>query len=283
MCSLAETGDLLDAKLRPGNAHTAEGGLAFILPLIDQVEAKLCQVASVRIDAGFPEDTLLSALEERTRGYVARIRNNPVLDRMAQPYLVRPVGRPPNEPRTWFYEMSYQAASWSRARRVVLVVQERPDELLLHHFWLLTNWTREQMDAETLLSLYRERGTAEGHQGELMSVLSPALSSSPRTKSHYRGQPPKRVYPQADSFAHNEVLLLLNMLAYNLVHTARVLCETGTRAGLSLRRLRERVLRIPARLLLHGRRAVLVIGQAAALWWHCLWKRLMAFQAAPAG
>jgi len=33
----AETGDLLDAKLRPGNAHTAEGGLDFILPLLDEV------------------------------------------------------------------------------------------------------------------------------------------------------------------------------------------------------------------------------------------------------
>lgn len=283
MCSIAETGDLLDAELRPGNAHTADGGQEFILPLIDKVEARLCQVASVRFDAGFPADGLLSALEERLRAYVARIKNNAVLDRMAQPYLARPVGRPPLEPRTWFYEMSYQAASWSRPRRVVLVVQERPGELLLHHFWLLTSWTKEQMDAEALLELYRERGTAEGHQGELMSVLEPALSSSPRTKRTYRGQPPKKVYPPADSFAHNEVLLLLNMLAYNVLHTARVLVETGTKVGLSLKRLRERVLRIPARLLLHGRRAVLVIGQAAAPWWHCLWKRLMAFQAAPAG
>ena len=70
------------------------------------------------------------------------------------------------------------------------------------------------MDAEALLALYRERGTAEGHQGELMSVLEPALSSSPRQKSHYRGRPPKQVSPPADSFAHNEVLLLLNMLAH---------------------------------------------------------------------
>lgn len=283
MCSIAETGDLLDAKLRPGNAHTAEGGLAFILPLIEMVEARLCQVASVRFDAGFPEDQLLSALEQRRRAYVARIKNNPVLDRMAQPYLVRPVGRPPLEPRTWLYEMSYQAEPWSCARRVVLVVQERPDELLLHHFWLLTNWTKEQMDAEALLSLYRERGTAEGHQGELMSVLEPALSSSPRTKRHYRGHPPKKVYPQADSFAHNEVLLLLNMLTYNLLHAARVLLEAGTGVGFSIKRLRERVLRIPARLLLHGRRAVLVIADTAAAFWQRLWKRLMVFQAAPAG
>lgn len=283
MCSIAETGDLLDAKLRPGNAYTADGGLDFILPLIDRVEACLCQVASIRFDAGFPEDKLLSALEQRRRAYVARIKNNAVLDRMAQPFLVRPAGRPPNEPRTWFYEMSYQAEPWSCSRRVVLVVQERPGELLLHHFWLLTSWTQEQMDGPALLELYRERGTAEGHQGELMSVLEPALSSSPRPKSHYRGQAPKKVYPSADAFAHNEVLLLLNMLSYNVLHTARVLLEGGTGVGLSLKRLRERVLRIPARLLLHGRRAVLVIGQGAADFWQRLWKKLLSFQAAPAG
>jgi len=97
LCS--QTGDILDAKLRPGKAHTADGGLDFILPLVDAVEEKLCQVASVRIDAGFPEDELLSALEERGVGYVARIKNNAVLDEMADPYLVRPPGRPPDEPR----------------------------------------------------------------------------------------------------------------------------------------------------------------------------------------
>jgi Transposase DDE domain group 1 len=277
MCSLAETGDILGAKLRPGNVHTAQGGLDFILPLIDKVEASLCQVASVRIDAGFPEDTLLEAMEQRELPYVARIKNNPVLDRLAAPYLVRPAGRPPQEPRTWFHELTYQAQSWCRARRVVLVVQEREGELLLHHFWLLTNWTKEQMPAQDLLDLYRERGTAEGHQGELMSVLEPALSSSARKKSHYRGKAPKKVYPSADAFAHNEVLLLLNLLAYNVLHVARVLLESGTGEGLSLKRLRERVLRLPARLLLHGRRAVLVIGQSAAGLWHRLWKKLMAF------
>ena len=147
---------------------------------------------------------------------------------MAAPYLVRPPGRPPAEPRTWFHEMTYQAQSWSRSRRVVLAVQERPDELLLHHFWLITNWTREQMDGPELLEMYRGRGTAEGHQGELKSVLDPALSSSPRPKHHYRGKPPKRVYPAGGCFAQNETWLLLNLLAYNVLHVARVMLEHDT-------------------------------------------------------
>jgi hypothetical protein len=185
VASLAETGDLVDLRLREGNVHSAEGALEFVLSVVERVEKKLCQVASVRMDAGFPEEKLLAGLEARGTPYVARVRNNAVLDRMAEPYLVRPVGRPPTEPRTWFHEMSYQAESWSRPRRVALVVMERQGELFLHHFWLITNWTEKQMGAEALLEFYRERGTADGYYGELRSALDPALSSSPRQKSHY--------------------------------------------------------------------------------------------------
>lgn len=278
VASLAETGDLVDLRLREGNVHSAEGALEFVLSVVERVEKKLCQVASVRMDAGFPEEKLLAGLEGRGTPYVARVRNNAVLDRMAEPYLVRPVGRPPKEPRTWFYEMSYQAESWSRPRRVVLVVMERQGELFLHHFWLITNWSREQMSAEALLELYRERGTAEGYYGELKSVLDPALSSSPRQKSHYRGEVPEKRTAAGDSFAQNEVILLLNALAYNVSHAARVLMRAATGEGWSLMRLRERVLRVAARVLVHGRRATLVIGKASAALWHGLWSQLITWR-----
>lgn len=279
---LSQTGDLLDAKLRPGNVHTADGGLDFILPLIDEVEKKLCQVASVRIDAGFPEDNLLSALEERGVGYVARIKNNAVLDQMADPYLDRPPGPRPAEPRTWFVEMSYRAESWSQERRVVLVVLERPGELFLDYFWLITNWSEEQMDGEALLDLYRERGAAEGDLGELKSVLEPALSSSPRPKNHYRGEEPKKRYGACDAFAHNETILLLNALAYNIVHVARVFLEQATGRGWSLKRVRERLLKTAARVLVHGRYVTMVIAPGVAKLWQALWRRLSRLKLAPA-
>jgi hypothetical protein len=274
VATIAETGDIIDAKLRPGNAHTAEGGVDFILPLVDAVETRLARVASVRIDAGFPEEGLLSALERRKTPYVARIRNNPVLNRMAEPFLRRPPGLPPDDPRTWAHELSYGAESWSRERRMVLVVQERPDELFLHHFWLVTNWTEQQMSAQDLLDIYRVRGAAEGHMGELMSVLDPALSSSPRQKTHYRGQPPKAHVDPGDSFAQNEVILLLNILAYNLVHAVRRLMEEGTGHGWSVRGVRERILRVAGRMLLHGRRVILVVAQATVAFWQTLWRRM---------
>lgn len=281
IASVGETGDLLDAKLREGNAHTAAGAADFLLPLLDEVEQKLCQVAAVRIDAGFPEEELLSALEKRATPYVARLRNNAVLDRMAAPYLSRPPGRPPVEPRTWCYELDYRADPWSRQRRVVLVVMERAEEFFLHHFWLVTSWTPEEKDARALLDLYRQRGTAEGHMGELMSVLDPALSCSPRAKSHYRGRPLEASLVPGDSFANNEVRLLLNVLAYNLVHAARVLMEKATGQGWGLARFREVILRVAGRVLVHGRRAVLVLGEGSAALWRTLWTRIRALNYAP--
>lgn len=274
VASCAETGDLLDLRLREGQVHTADGALSFIMELLDRVEQQLCQVAAVRIDAGFPEENLLAALEQRKTPYVARVKNNAVLDRMAEPYLRRPPGRPPTELRTWFYEMSYRAESWSRARRVVLVVLERQDELFLHHFWLITNWGAEPMNAEALLEHYRQRGTAEGRMGELMNVLRPALSSTPRQKTHYRDESPTQRTPPGDSFAQNEVVLLLNALAYNVMHAVRMMIARATGEGWSLQRVRERVLRVAARVLLHGRRAVLVINQATAKLWRTLWSQL---------
>jgi hypothetical protein len=271
---LGETGDLVDLELRRGNAHTAEGGLDFIEPLIDRLEREVCQVAAVRIDAGFPDERILGGLERRQTPYVARVKNNPVLDRMAEPYLHRPPGRRPAEPRIWLHEMKYQAKGWSRARRVVLVVLERESDLFLHHFWLITNWAPEQMNAEALLEMYRQRGTAEGHLGELMSVLDPALSSSPRPKETYAGHRPARLYNSVDAFAVNEVRLLLNAWAYAAMHVCRTLIAEATGEGWSLKRLREHVLKVAARVLVSGRRVTFVIANAAESLWRALWHKL---------
>ena len=283
VASIAETGDLLDADLRRGNCHTAEGALDFILPLLGKVEREMCQVAALRIDAGFPDEKLLGPLEDRRTPYVARVRNNHALDRLAAPYLRRPVGRRPKEPRTWFHEMVYQAKGWSHPRRVVLVVLEREDDLFLHHFWLITNWTRSQMDGAALLAEYRERGTAEGHQGELMSVLAPLLSSTERPKSTYSGRHVSREYPTVDAFAVNEVRLLLNVLAYDVMHVARTLAEKATGQGWGLGRFRERLLKVAARVLVHGRRATFVISRGVAPLWNSLWQQIGRLEWSPAG
>lgn len=280
VASIAETGDLLDAQLREGNVHSAKGALEFVEELLDRVEKYIAKVAAVRFDAAFPEEKLLKRLEQRGTHYVARCRNTAVLKREAAVARFVHSGVPKGEPGTFFREWEYQAQGWSRPRRVVLVVLQREGELFPDFFWLVTSWTKEQMPAEQLLEHYRQRGTAEGHFGELMDVLAPALSSVPRPKSRYRGQLPAQHSPSVDAFAHNEVRLILNALAYNLVHAARVLLEESTQEGWGLRRFRERVLKVAARVLVHARRVLLVLAWEAAGLWQKLWKKLGALSAA---
>ena len=219
--SIAETGDMPDGRLRPGNVGTAEGALDVILDVVDRAQGGLCKVAMVRMDAGFPSATLLAGLEARDIGYVARLRANPALDRLAAPCMKRPRGRRPHKPRLWTHVLKCQAESWDKPRRVILVVKERPDDLLLDRFFLVTSLTWRQMASCEVLEHYRERGKAEGHMGELKDVLDPSLSSTNRPKTHVRGRKPRSAAPAIDAFACNEVRMLISMMAYQLMHIAR--------------------------------------------------------------
>ena len=87
VASCAESGDLIDGTLRPGAAGSADGALPFIQTVVERCRQRVCESVLVRIDAGFPDGETLKGLEAQSIDYVARIRNNAVLDRMAQPYL----------------------------------------------------------------------------------------------------------------------------------------------------------------------------------------------------
>ena len=269
VAAAGETGDILDLRLREGQVHTADGGLEFVLEVLERAERHLCGKAAVRFDAGYPGEPLMAALEERGTHYVARVRNNAVLKRLALPAMDAVVwdalsnGAPAGEPRTWVCESSYRAGSWSRSRRVVQVVVERPGELIPRCFWLLTSMPSGEMSGEDLLALYRKRGKAEGHLGELMSVVNPALSSSPRPKRHYRGRPVENPGPGIDAFACNQVRLLLAGFGYQIMHAQRAVLERATGTGWSLRRLLERVLRAPARFTVSGRRIAMIASAAS--------------------
>ena len=67
---------------------------------------------------------------------------------------------------------------------------------------------------------------------------------------------------------------MLNLLAYEVVHAGRCLMEAATGDGWSLRRMRERVLKAAARVLMHGRRVTMVVAETAAAYWNLLWLAL---------
>lgn len=277
IATAAEIGDILDVKLRPGSVHTAEGGLDFILDVVREAKRKLCQVAAVRIDAGFPEDETLTGLEEENIPYVARIKSNSILQKLAEPYLTRPQGRPPLEGRTWTVELNYQAGNWTKSRRVVLVVIERPGEIFLDHFFMVTSWTVDEKPAEELLDHYRQRGTAEGVFGELMDAISPALSSNSRPKTHYRGTALAKKEQPNLSFYVNEVRLILAALSYNLAHIVRKTVENVSGKGMRIKSFRDKYLRIASRFTMHARRIIVIIADSVRERWREVWLRLPCF------
>src|SRR3990172_1798576 len=270
-------GFYLAGRLREGNAHTADGSLDFVLPILRE-ERRRSEQVWLRMDAGFPEPALLGTLEEERIRYVARLRSNTVLEQLAQPYLRRPPGRPPAEGRTWLHELRYRAKSWSRARRVVLVVLERPGEqgeLFLDHFFLLTNASQRLASVEHVLRRYRERGTAEKDFGDWKNALSIRLSSAPRPKRHYRGQPVRAEITEPDSFSANEARLLLSLLAANLLHAATLLLNRSLHTAWSRERFRQLVLKAAGRVLVSGRRIIVAIDAARARLWRAFWRELV--------
>ena len=259
----------LGGQLRAGNVHTADGGLDFVLPILRWLKSFIPRVW-LRADAGFPAPEFLDTLEDIGVPYVCRLRSNAALARMATPFLTRPPGRPPAEGRTWFHELSYQAGSWSRSRRVVLVVLERPDEqqcLFLDHFFLLTSAPPHEESPEALLDRYRRRGTAESDFGAFKSTLRTTLSSTPRPKAHYRDLPVVGAYHEPDTFAANQAKLLLALLAANILAAGADLLSRDDTVRMSRDRFRVLLLKTAARVLLSGRRVTVVIEAARAHLW----------------
>jgi hypothetical protein len=313
---LAETGTWVGAQIRSGEVWSATGAREFLLPLLDKVEAQVGQVASVRGDAAFANEEVMSALENRRNKtghvaqvpYIFRLPTNPRLEALAEEHIKRPAGRPPEEPREWLVELAYQAGTWPEPRRVVLVVLERPGHLFLDYFFLVTNWSKEQQDAPAILDDYRQRGTMEAHLGELKSVLCPALSCSEREHAQRSRKPTEDEQAKADAHdsACNDVTMLMYMQAYNLMNLNRLMAseamprhihatsghvpapieqapKSKTKAeiedsGWSLKRLREQAMKVAARVLMSGRRVTIVIAGSAAEIWQRMWRRIARLQ-----
>jgi hypothetical protein len=231
--------------------------------------------------------------------YVARKATNSALDKLGKPYLDEHLRGCAREQGLHCFELRYRAETWTRTRRVVLVIQVEPGELLGRHFYLVTNISAARLSGRQLLELYRQRGNAEAAMGEWKSVLAPSLASSPRRKMSYRGRPLPGRPPARDddgdlvsgeeqqleerrrSFQINETSLILSALAYNLLHAVRKQVEAGEGDGWSVRRTRERLLKVGAQVLRHARAVVVAIPQSAAKSWELLWYRLAHLHAAP--
>jgi hypothetical protein len=279
---LGEAGDIVGAWLRPGRAHAAAGAGSAVVETVRGLRRQNVRLKGVRMDAGIPSGKLLATLEKERVPFVARVRRNSALQRLAGEHNLMPWLNAPRSdevPQERFIEFDYKAGSWERPYRVICVVVQEPGELFARSFFLVTSYSADEMDAQTVLNCYRQRGTAEGRFGEWKTTIQPMLSSTNRPKKHYRGEAPKKQTPGRDAFACNEALLLLSALAYGLVHVIRCCVERVTQRGWSLQRVRERLLKVAARLVRGSRRLTFVLPRSAAELQAAVWGQLHAIEA----
>jgi hypothetical protein len=233
-------GDLERCLLRPGNVHSAEGWRLVLEPVIARYRGRGF-VLYFRGDAAFAKPELYELLEAEAIGYAIRLPANPVLQERIGHLLTRPVGRPPKRPQVFFASFTYRAESWSKPRRVVAKVEWHQGELYPRVGFLVTNLKRP---AERVSRFYNGRGTAEQWIKEGKLALRWTRLS-------------------CRAFRDNAVRLQLFALAYNLANFLRSLALPDPIARWSLTTLREKLVKIGARIVRHGRYAVFQLAEVA--------------------
>ena len=148
-------GDLERCALRPGNVHSADGWESVLKPVVARYRGKLSRIY-FRADAGFANPEVYAYLEGEGIKYAIRLPANRVLHERIGYLLKRPVGRPSLDVRRSYANFTYQAGSWTKARRVVAKVEWHTGELYPRVGFIVTNMARP---GENVVAFYNKRGT----------------------------------------------------------------------------------------------------------------------------
>ena len=233
-------GDVERALLRKGNAPSAEEWRSVLEPVVARYRDEEIR-RFFRGDAAFARPEIYRFLEAEGFLYTIRLPGNPVLYEQIDYLLTRPVGRPPSRPIILYDSSSYQAASWGKSRRVVAKVEWHQGELFPRVSFIVTNLRRFEGD---VVKFYNGRGRAEQwiKEGKL------ALHWT-RLSCH--------------GFVDNQVRLQLFVLAYNLGNFLRRLALPRGVEHWSLTTLREKLIKIGAKVVRHARCVVFQMAEVA--------------------
>ena len=221
-------GDLERGALRPGNVHSADGWRGVLEPVVERYRDLR---RYFRANAAFASPEIYAFLEAEGYRYTIRLKANAILQDRIAGLLTRPVGRPPHHVVRTYASFSYQAGSWDRKRRVVAKVEWHPGELYPRVGFIVTNLSRQ---AVKVVAFYNMRGTCEQWIKEGKGAI-------------------KWTRLSCRTFAANAVRLQLHALAYNLGNFLRTLATPEPIKDWSLTSLREKLIKIGAKIISHGR------------------------------
>ncbi len=233
-------GDLEYAMLRRGNKSSAKYWRRVLLPVIERYR-HLNIPKFFRGDAAFAIPELYAFLEAEQFSYAIRLKSNAVLERNIEHLLTRPVGRPSYRPKVFYHSFRYQAASWDRPRRVVAKVEWHRGELFPRVGFIVTNLSWR---SQNVVKFYNGRGTAE-------QWIKEGKHAVKWTKLSCR------------TFRDNQARLQLFALAYNLGNFLRRLALPKPVRHWSLTTLREKLIKIGAKVTRHSKSVFFQLAEVA--------------------
>ena len=233
-------GDLEYAMLRRGNKASVKFWRRVLLPVIERYR-HLDIPKFFRGDAAFALPKLMRLVEDKGYRYAIRIKANAVLEREIEHLLTRPVGRPSYQPKVFYHSFQYQAKSWQRSRRVVAKVEWYQGELFPRVGFIVTNLNRR---SKNVVQFYNGRGTAE-------QWIKEAKNAVKWTKLSCR------------TFKDNQTRLQLFALAYNLANFLRRLALPRDVKHWSLTTLREKLVKIGAKVTRHSKHVTFQLAEVA--------------------
>jgi hypothetical protein len=235
-----QDGDLERALLRNGNVHSADDWRSVLEPVVTRYRTTTAK-KFFRGDAAFAIPELYMFLEAEYYGYAIRLKSNSLLEREIEHLLQRPMGRPPKKPIVRYHDFMYQAASWDKARRVVAKVEWHQGELFPRVGFIVTNLGG---GAASVVWFYNGRGTAEQWIKEGKNAVNWT-----RLSCH--------------DFVDNQARLQLFALAYNLGNFLRRLALPVGVKHWSMTTLREKLIKIGAKVVHHARSVVFQMAEVA--------------------
>ena len=235
-----QSGDLERAMLRSGNVHSADDWRSLLEPVVSRYRGKRLQ-RFLRADAAFANPEIYRFAEEEGFFYAISLRANDILYEYIGDLLKRPVGRPPKRPVVRYASFLYAANTWEKERRVVAKVEWHRGELFPRVRFYVTNLNWR---SRNVVRFYNGRGTAEQWIKEGKYALNWT-----RLSCH--------------GFDDNHVRLQLFALAYNLGNFLRTLVLPRSVAHWTLTTLRDKFIKIGAKVIRHARYVVFQMAEVA--------------------
>src|SRR5207247_9448034 len=158
------------------------------------------------------------------------VKASAVPERKIAQWLQRPGGRPSHKSKVFYHDLRYRAGSWECARRVVVKVEWHAGELFPRVGFIVTNLKGR---AKKVVRFYNRRGTAEQWIKEGKNAVKWTKLSCRR-------------------FKDNAARLQLFALAYNLANFLRQLVLPKPIKGWTLTTLREKLIKMGAKLVAHA-------------------------------